>query len=92
MEIASIIFLHLNHCSGGYEYLLAVTDHFTHYKQAYATRNNISRTALLNDFILSFGIPEHILHDQGKEFDKKLFHKLTKLCGIKPIRTTPYHP
>ena len=92
MEIVSIIFLHLDHCSGGYEYLLAVTDHFTHYKQAYATRNSISRTALLNDFILSFGIPEHILHDQGKEFDKKLFHKLTKLCGIKPIRTTPYHP
>ena len=51
---------------------------------------------IFNGFILRFGKPKHILHDQGKEFDNKLFHQLTnqltKLCGVKQPRNTPYHP
>ena len=96
MEIVSIDFLHLDHFSGDYEYLLRVfTDNFTRYTQSYPTRNKASGTAaerVFNDFILRFDMPKHILHDQGKEFDNKFFHQLTKRCAVKQLRTTPYHP
>ena len=47
---------------------------------------------LFNDYILRFGTPGKILHDQGREFENKLFTHLSNLCNIKRLRTTPYHP
>ena len=72
MELLCMDFLHLDTCSGGFEYLLVITDHFTRYTQVYPTKNKEAKTAadrLYNDFILRFGIPGEILHDQGREFD-----------------------
>ena len=47
---------------------------------------------LFNDFLLKFGTPNRILHDQGKEFENKMFDELEKYFGIKRCRRTPYHP
>ena len=91
----SIETVSIDHGSGGYECLLVVTDYFIHYTQVYLTRNQAlcpKTKRLFNDFILRFGIPQHVLHDQSKEFDNKHFHQLTKLCGVKQLRTTQYHP
>ena len=95
MNLIAIDFLKVDKCSGGYEYILVIVDHFTRYTQAYATRNKSGKTAaekLFNDFILRFGIPDRILHDQGGEFENKLFKELEKYLGVKRCRTTPYHP
>lgn len=35
---------------------------------------------------------ERILHDQGQEFENDLFKQNKKLCGIRKLCTTPYHP
>ena len=95
LEIISMDFLHLDKSSGGYQYLLVVTDLFTKFTQFYVTRNKEGKTAeqrFYNDFILKFGLPRNLLHDQGKEFDNNLFKHLPRFCNIKRIRTSLYHP
>ena len=95
MELIGLDFLHLDIRTCGFQYLLVITDHFARHTQVYPTRNKEAKTAatkLFNDCILRFGTPGKILHDQGREFENKLFTHLTNLCNIKRLRTTPYHP
>ena len=94
MELISIDYLHLETSSGGYEYILMVMDHFTHFVQAYLTRNKSVKTVathLKDDFINHLvGLPASILHDQGKEFENDLLHHIQKLTGIINSRTILY--
>ena len=97
LEVVGVDFLNLEKRSGGFEYILLLTDHFTRYTQACPTKNKADKTAAnpklsSGDFILRFDIPSKILNDQEREFENDLFKNLVNLLGIQNLRTTPYHP
>ena len=95
MELHGLDFLHLDTCTGGFQYVLVITDYFTNYTQVYPTRNKETKTVatkLFNDYILRFETPGKILHNQGREFESRLFTPLSKLCSIERLCTARYHP
>ena len=94
-EMVSIDFIELNRCKGGFRYALVAIDHFTRFCQFYATRSVSSVAAagkIFNEFILKFGFPTKIHHDQGGAFNSDLWKELHRLAGIKSSNTTPYYP
>ena len=94
LEIVGIDFLHMEGFSGGFEFILLITDHFTRYTQAYLTRNRTAKTAathLYNDFFLHFDIPSQLLRDQRGEFENALFKYFANLLGINNLQTTSYY-
>ena len=86
MEIVSIDFLHYANALAVMSFLV-VTDHLTCCTGIPYEKQNITYRCKKDicDFILRFGMPKQILHDQDKEFGNKRFTQLTKLCGVKQL-------
>ena len=94
-DLLSIDYVHLEKNKDGAEYLLAIVDHFRQFSQALPTRNKGGRAAvekIFNNYVLCYGFPCRLHHDQGQEFECNLMKCLQQLAGMKLSRMTPYHP
>ncbi len=95
MDLLHMDYLKLDACKGKIRDVLVLTDHFTGYAQAFATRNQKAETVaatLWERWIPHYGFPERLLTDQGQDFCGKVITELCNLVGVRKIRTTPYHP
>ena len=78
----------------GNRYILVISDYATRYPEAFPLRNVKARqvaNALLQ-LLTRVGIPKEVLTDQGTNFTSKFLKQVYQYLGIKPIKTTPYHP
>ena len=74
--------------------VLVFQDHFTKHVMAYVTPDQTAKTVakiMYQGYILIFGAPAKLLHDQGLNFMGNIIQELCELMGIKKIRTLPYH-
>ena len=81
-----MITLKFEHCKGGFENILIVTDHFTTYAQAFPAINQTANTTaktLYEKFMIHYGFPSKIHLNQGRNFESDVIKDLCKLVGIK---------
>ena len=77
------------------ENVLVMTDVFSKYSLAVATKNQTAETTakvLVKEWFSKFGVPQQIHSDQGRNFDSSLIQSLCQLYGVQKSHTTPYHP
>ena len=95
MELVHMDFLSIEPSKGNIENVLVITDHFTRYAQAYASKTQTAQATaklLWENFIRHYGFPEKFLSDQGRNFEIELISELCKLAQVEKVHTTPYHP
>jgi len=78
----------------GNRFLLVFIDHFSRFVRLVPCKDQTAQSACeaLFQFVADFAIPERILSDRGAAFISNLFQLLCAKMGIKPSRTTSYHP
>ena len=81
--------------SGGYRYVLIMTDLFAKFIEAIPMRNQEAGSvlnALEQGWFLRHGYPLILLSDQGRNVDGSLINRLCATLGISKLRSSPYHP
>ena len=95
LELVHLDYLKIEPSTGNVENVFIVTDHFSMYAQAFASKSQTGLTTaklLWNNFILHYGFPAKIITDQGLNFESELFENLCQVAGVKKLHTSPYHP
>ena len=95
LELVYLDYLTLEPSKGNIENVLVITDHFTRYVLAYASKTQTAQATariLWDNFICHYGFPEQFISDQGRNFESDSIQELCKIAGVKKLHTTPYHP
>ena len=95
MELVCMDYLSLERSNVGFENILVITDHFSHYAQAIPTRNLTAKTTakvLFENFFVHYGFPTRLHSEKGANFESKVIQQLCNIAGIQKWQTTPYHP
>lgn len=95
LDLVCIDFLQIEPDSRGVANVLVVTDHYTRYAQAFATKDQKALTVarvLWDKYFVHYGLPARIHSDQGRDFESRLIKELLSMLGVRKSRTSPYHP
>ena len=95
MELVHMDVLSIEPSKGNIENVLVITDHFTRYAQAYASKTQTGQATaklLWGNFIRHYGFPDKLLSDQGRSCESELISELCKLARVEKVHTTSYHP
>lgn len=95
LELITMDFLSLESSVGGCQNIMVLTDHFTKFAWAAATRDQTAATTvrvMWQHVIQYFGCPARFHADQGPNFEAAVVKQLCDLYGCKKSHTTPYHP
>lgn len=80
--------------TGKLKFILTMQDDLTKFSIAYPIRSITAEETsdCLLHFVSLFGIPKHILTDQGTNFTAELFQTTCQFLKIKHLFSSPYHP
>ena len=84
LELVHLDYLSLKPSKGNIENVLVITDHFTRYALAYASKTQTAQATariLWDNFICHYGFPEQFISDQGRNFESDLIQELCKIAG-----------
>jgi transposase InsO family protein len=76
-------------------FILTMQDTFTRYPVAVAIPNATAETIarqFVQCIVCSFGVPESVLCDNGKNFTSKLMERVCELLKVNQVFTSFYHP
>ena len=79
----------------GNKYVMVINDTYSKVLVGQAIKDKETTTVtntLLEEWFWTYGIPERILSDRGKEFRSKLMEAICSALDVQRINTTPGHP
>ena len=79
----------------GFTYLLTIMDRFSRWMEAIPLPDITASTcarALVRHWVARYGVPQHLVTDQGRQFTSSLWRELMVLLGTSHAMTTSYHP
>lgn len=79
----------------GNRYILVITDWFTKWTEGIPMPDQEAKTlaaAVVNNFVVRFGVPLQIYTDQGRNFESTVFSELCKYLNIEKTHSTSMRP
>ena len=80
--------------TSGFKYILTMMDLYTKFPAAIPLKKVDNATVIeaMLEIFACYGLPKHLLTDQGSVFTSKLTKAMCDQFGIVKIQTSPYHP